>query len=70
VFARIGEILEEAGSGLDRVVDITTYHLDMHAHIDAFIQAKNESLPNSRAGVSSAMHGPTVCTSGSPDASS
>ena len=46
VWARIGDILEEAGSGLDRVIDITTYHLDMHAHIDAFIEAKNEALPN------------------------
>ena len=46
VFARIGQILEEAGSGLDRLVDITTYHIDMHEHIDAFIEAKNEAVPN------------------------
>lgn len=46
VFARIGQILEEAGSGLDHVVDITTYHLDIHEHIDAFIEAKNEALPS------------------------
>jgi enamine deaminase RidA (YjgF/YER057c/UK114 family) len=45
-FQRIGEILEEAGSGLDRIVDLTTYHRDMHAHIDAFIEAKNEFVPN------------------------
>ncbi len=44
VFARIGQILEQAGSGLDRVVDMTTYHIDMHEHIDAFIAAKNEAL--------------------------
>lgn len=46
VFERIGEVLEEAGSGLDRVIDITTYHLDMHEHIGAFIEAKNAALPN------------------------
>lgn len=46
VFTRIGQILEEAGSGLDQVVDITTYHLDIHAHIGDFITAKNEALPN------------------------
>ena len=41
VFSRIGQILEQAGSGLDHVVDITTYHLDMHAHVGDFITAKN-----------------------------
>ena len=46
VFARIGAILEEAGSSLANVVDMTTYHLDMHGHIDAFIEAKNAALPN------------------------
>jgi len=46
VFARIGQILEDAGSGLEHVVDITTYHLDIHAHIGDFIEAKNEALPN------------------------
>jgi enamine deaminase RidA (YjgF/YER057c/UK114 family) len=46
VFERIGLILEEAGSGLDRIVDMTTYHLDMHGHIDEFLVAKNEVVPN------------------------
>ena len=46
VWARIGEILEQAGSGLEHVVDITTYHLDIHAHINPFIEAKNEALPH------------------------
>ena len=46
VFANIGRILERAGSGLEHVIDITTYHLDIHAHIDAFVQAKDEALPN------------------------
>ena len=46
VFQRIEAILEDAGSGIDRIVDMTTYHLDMHAHIDAFIEAKNAAVPN------------------------
>jgi enamine deaminase RidA (YjgF/YER057c/UK114 family) len=45
VFERIGQVLEQAGSSLDKVIDITTYHLDMHAHIDAFVAAKNAALP-------------------------
>ena len=44
-FRRIGQVLEEAGSSLERVVDITTYHIDMHAHIEAFIEVKDEFLP-------------------------
>ncbi len=44
-FERIGMILESAGSSLDKVIDITTYHLDMHEHIDEFIAVKNEMLP-------------------------
>ncbi|MDH3735346.1 MAG: Rid family hydrolase [Gemmatimonadota bacterium] len=46
VFDRIASILEEVGSGMDRVIDITTYHLDMHEHIDEFVEAKNRALPN------------------------
>ena len=44
-FRQIGQILQDAGSSLDRVIDITTYHLDMHVHIDAFIEVKDEFLP-------------------------
>ena len=40
VFQRIGRILEANGSGLDRIVDLTTYHVDMHAHIDEFMSGK------------------------------
>lgn len=45
VFERIGRILEANGSGLDRIVDMTTYHVDMHEHIDEFIAAKAELVP-------------------------
>lgn len=46
IFQRIGRILERAGSSLEQVVDITTYHVDMHAHIDDFVAVKSEFLPN------------------------
>jgi len=46
IFQRIGRILESAGSSLDQVVDITTYHVDMHAHINDFMAVKSEFLPN------------------------
>ena len=46
IWQKIGRILDEAGSSLEQVVDITTYHVDMHAHIDDFIAVKDEFLPN------------------------
>ena len=46
IFERIDRILQEAGSGLDQIVDMTTYHVDMHEHIDAFIEVKSEYVPN------------------------
>jgi enamine deaminase RidA (YjgF/YER057c/UK114 family) len=45
IFRRIGQILEQAGSSLEHVVDMTTYHVDMHDHIRDFIAAKEEFLP-------------------------
>ena len=46
IFERIDRILQEAGSGLDRIVDMTTYHIDMHEHIEAFTEVKSEYVPN------------------------
>lgn len=46
IWQRIGRILDEAGSSLEQIVDITTYHVDMHSHIDDFIAVKDEYLPN------------------------
>ena len=45
-FERIGRILQEAGSSLDQIVDMTTYHVDMHEHIQDFIEVKSEYVPN------------------------
>lgn len=46
IFRRIERILENAGSSLEQVVDLTTYHVDMHDHIDEFMAVKAEFLPN------------------------
>ena len=46
VFERIDQILKEAGSSLDRIVDMTTYHVDMHEHIQDFIEVKSEYVPD------------------------
>ena len=39
-FANLGHVLEAAGCGFDDVVDITTFHVDMYEHFDAFASAK------------------------------
>lgn len=46
IFERIDRILQEAGSGLDRIVDMTTYHVDMHEHIEDFMEVKSEYVPD------------------------
>ena len=46
IFERIDQILREAGSSLDRIVDMTTYHVDMHEHIQDFIEVKSGYVPN------------------------
>lgn len=42
-------VLAEAGCTLDRVVDLVSYHVDMHDHFDVFKQVKNEIFPRGRA---------------------
>jgi enamine deaminase RidA (YjgF/YER057c/UK114 family) len=39
-FARLN--LEAAGLSFDDVVEMTTYHVGLRAHLDAFIRVKNE----------------------------
>lgn len=43
-FERIERILEEVGSSMSQVIDITTYHIGMHDHIEQFIQVKNQFM--------------------------
>ncbi len=43
-FERIEQILENVGSSMDHVIDITTYHIGMHDHIAQFIEVKNQFM--------------------------
>jgi enamine deaminase RidA (YjgF/YER057c/UK114 family) len=40
-FRMIGQVLERAGSSWDAVLDITTFHTDLPAQMDAFVAVKN-----------------------------
>lgn len=40
----IGTILERAGSSLDDVIDITSFHTDLPAQAEAFVASKNRNL--------------------------
>lgn len=40
-FEFLGECLAVAGLTYDDVVDLTTYHVDLRRHLDAFIKAKD-----------------------------
>lgn len=43
-FEALAAILAEAGAGLGDLVEITTYHVDMATHWDAFIRARDRYL--------------------------
>ncbi|HHZ07930.1 MAG TPA: hypothetical protein GX405_04020 [Rhizobiales bacterium] len=43
-FEALAAILAEAGAGLGDLVEITTYHVDMATHWDAFIRARDRFL--------------------------
>ena len=43
-FAHIAATLARAGASWDDVVDITTYHTDLAAHIDGFAAVKNRHV--------------------------
>ncbi|WP_428630952.1 RidA family protein [Sphingopyxis sp.] len=43
-FAQIAATLARAGAGWDDVVDITTFHTDLAAHIDGFAAVKNRHV--------------------------
>ncbi|CAG0948458.1 2-aminomuconate deaminase [Rhizobiaceae bacterium] len=43
-FEALAAILAEAGAGLSDLVEITTYHVDMGTHWDAFIRARDRYL--------------------------
>ena len=44
-FANLSAVLGAAGCGFDDVVDVTSFHVDMYTHFDAFAAAKQASFP-------------------------
>lgn len=45
VFENLGNVLEAAGCGFDDIVDVTSFHVDMFTHFDAFAAAKQKIFP-------------------------
>ena len=45
-FTNLGGVLEAAGCGFNDIVDITTFHVDMYEHFDAFASEKQSVFPN------------------------
>lgn len=43
-FQSLRGVLEAAGSGLEHIVDLTTFHVNMHDHIDTFMEVKDRYL--------------------------
>jgi enamine deaminase RidA (YjgF/YER057c/UK114 family) len=41
-FETIGRVLEAAGVGFADITDITSYHMDLHAHIGNFMRVKDQ----------------------------
>ncbi len=46
MFERMEAILASVGSGLDQIVDLTTFHVAMHEHIAPFTAVKREFIPH------------------------
>jgi enamine deaminase RidA (YjgF/YER057c/UK114 family) len=44
MFERLGRTLNEAGADWDDVVEMTTFHTDMPAQIDIFLEVKDEFI--------------------------
>ena len=40
----IGEILKEAGLGYENIIEYTSYHVNMHDHLGAFMKVRDEFL--------------------------
>ncbi|HWV05754.1 endoribonuclease L-PSP [Burkholderiaceae bacterium 26] len=45
-FKHLKLVLEEAGASLVDVVELTTFHTDLHGDIDAFIAVKDQYFPS------------------------
>jgi enamine deaminase RidA (YjgF/YER057c/UK114 family) len=46
VFTHLRQCLNAAGAGLADLVEITTYHVDLRTHLQAFITVKDAYLPS------------------------
>lgn len=44
-FDNLGKVLEAAGLDFSRIVDITSFHVDMYDHFDCFAAAKQKVFP-------------------------
>ena len=44
-FANLAEVLDAAGCSFDHVLEMTSYHVDMHTHFKAFAAAKSKAFP-------------------------
>jgi len=43
-FTQLASVLEAAGSSLDKVVEMTTFHVDMSKHLGAFMAARDAAM--------------------------
>ena len=43
-FEQVKLVLAEAGLGLDSIIEMTTYHVDMQAHLPAFMAVKDQYI--------------------------
>lgn len=44
-FENLRLLLDAAGCSLEDIVDITSFHVDMHSHFDVFASAKQATFP-------------------------
>lgn len=44
-FRKLDDVLDAAGCRFDDVVDVTSFHVSMHDHFDAFAAAKQLAFP-------------------------
>ena len=45
-FTNLAGVLDAAGCGFDDIVDVTTFHVDMYAHFEAFAAVKQTVFPD------------------------
>lgn len=45
-FQSLGDVLKAAGAELRDVVELTTFHIDLHSEMEAFMAVKDEFFPD------------------------